>query len=373
MRILHIVATTKRRGAEVFSSDLVRALHGFEDFQQIAVLRASGGAEVEYEAPRSIVGPGGLEVLGGGLQLGTVRALRNLVRQWRPEVMQVHGGEALKNAVAAMPATRIPIVYRRIGGAAWITRGPRRFVYGMLMRRATRIVAVAEALRRETVEQFHVPIGRVITIPNGVDAMRMKPSLGREGIRASLGISPTAPVVLSLAALSWEKDPLAYVEVAARVAKQRPDVIHLLAGDGPLRSQVEQEINTGGLGATVKILGVRSDVADLLAASDTLLFASPSQGMEGMPACVIEAGMGGIPVVSYEVAGVPEVVIDGKTGFLVPPGDVEGLASRVLGLLNDEERRKTLGEAGRTRCLDLFDMKTIACQYRDLYQELLAA
>jgi glycosyltransferase involved in cell wall biosynthesis len=107
-----------------------------------------------------------------------------------------------------------------------------------------------------------------------------------------------------------------------------------------------------------------------LTASDVLLFASRTDGMEGMPATVIEAGMVGTPVAGYAVAGVPEVVVDGVTGFLVPPGDVDGLTERVVQLLGDEKRRKAIGESARERCLAHFEIQTVAPRYISLYEQV---
>jgi glycosyltransferase involved in cell wall biosynthesis len=116
------------------------------------------------------------------------------------------------------------------------------------------------------------------------------------------------------------------------------------------------------------MLGSRSDVADLLAASDALLLASRS---EGMPGCVIEAGMAGLPVVSYAVAGVPEVVVDGMTGFTVAPGDLHTLAHRIATLLGDPDLRSRLGEAARDRCERTFGISAIASRYLAVYEEVL--
>ena len=101
------------------------------------------------------------------------------------------------------------------------------------------------------------------------------------------------------------------------MAASRPDLTHLIAGDGPLRDAAETEAERLGGGERTRFLGSRGDVADLLAASDVLLLASKT---EGMPACVIEAGIAGLPVAAYALAGVPEAVVSGETGLLARRG-----------------------------------------------------
>jgi glycosyltransferase involved in cell wall biosynthesis len=174
-------------------------------------------------------------------------------------------------------------------------------------------------------------------------------------------------VLLGLGALSAEKDPLGQLEVAAAVLAGRPDGRYLVAGDGPLRAELEAAVRAKGLGDQIVLLGVRADVADLLAASDLLLLASRT---EGMPACVIEAGMAGLPVAGYALAGIPEVVVDGVTGVLAPPGDSGGLVRRAVALLNDAAARRRMGHAASARCRAMFDIRPIASRYVDLYQRV---
>jgi glycosyltransferase involved in cell wall biosynthesis len=176
--------------------------------------------------------------------------------------------------------------------------------------------------------------------------------------------------MISLGALTWEKDPVAHVDVMARVVRGgRPDAMHLIVGDGPLRPEVESAVRERGLEERVIVAGSRDDVGDLLAASDVMLVAS---GIEGMPGCAIEAGFAGLPVVAHDVAGVSEVVVDGVTGFLVRPPNLEALTERVLTLFGDAEARRRMGREGRRRCIGRFDMETIAPLYAQLYESLMS-
>jgi glycosyltransferase involved in cell wall biosynthesis len=368
MQVLHVVASEQRRGAEIFAADLVGALAKLGIDQRVAVLRpAPVGQAVEFAADVTVLGTGGRRVPGTGMEVGALRCLRTIVADWAPDLIQAHGGEALKHAVAATAPGGHPIAYRRIGSAPpWITRGARRAGYTWLLRRAARVVAVAEVVRRETIELFRLPAGHVVTIPNGVDAGRLTPSADRSAVRRRLGIPPGAGVVLSLGALSWEKDPHEHLEVTAPLLARQGDLVHLVAGDGPLRPALEATVHRRGLAGRVRLLGGRSDVPDLLAAADVLLFASRAEGMEGMPAIVIEAGMAGLAVAGYEVAGVAEVVENGATGLLVPAMRRERLTEAVSTLLRDGPRRLVMGRSARALCAR-FEIGAIAPRYLDLY------
>jgi glycosyltransferase involved in cell wall biosynthesis len=373
LRILHLVATGKRRGAEVFASDLVRALDDEGVSQHVAVIRADA-LEVVFDAPCAFLGDGGGGLPGLRVSPRALRNLRALIRAYEPDVVQAHGGEALKYATATLIRRGPLVVYRRIGGApSWLTSGVRRTAHGVIMRRADRIVAVAEDVRRETMELFGVGPDKVLTIPNGVDPRRLTVTKSRDETRRDLGIQRGTPVIVSMGAITWEKDPLAHLRVTARVLRDVGKVVHVWVGDGPMREELRTAAVQEGLDGRLLMIGNRTDVADVLTAGDVLLFASRADGMEGMPATIIEAGIAGIPVAGYAVAGVPEVVVDGMTGFLVPPGDLDGLAERVVKLLGDEKGRRAIGESARQHCLARFDIRAVAARYHSLYKEMVSS
>jgi glycosyltransferase involved in cell wall biosynthesis len=364
IRVLHIVATGDRRGAEVFAGDLVGALQGVVE-QRVAVMRANGSVAVPYEAPVDVVGSHGRQLPGIRVDAAAVRALRRLGAEWGPDVVQVHGGEPLKHALFARMAA--PVVYRKIGLAApRATRSPFRLGHMRLLRKTARIVAVADSVRREAIETFGAPEYRVVTIPNAVDSARLANGGPPERLRIDLGISPSAPVVLSLGALTWEKDPLTHVAVAGRVLSRLPEAHHVIAGDGPLRGSTAEAVHKVGLSGRVHLVGSRSDAAALLRLADVLLLASRT---EGMPGCVIEAGLLGTPTVGFDVAGVREVVSDGETGLLASPGDVEGLSDRVGRLLTDRETKAHLGRNAAERYRP-FTIDRVAPRYASLYDEV---
>jgi glycosyltransferase involved in cell wall biosynthesis len=368
VKVLHVITTAQRRGAEMFASDLIPHLAAAGIEQRVAVLRGPITEPPLYAAPTRILANGRTVMVPGlRVEAGGAARLHELHRSWKPDLVQAHGGESLK--YAALANWSRPIVYRRIGlSPARAHSGATNVGYRFLLRRCRRILAVAEAVRRETIDFFGIAPEGVITIPRGVDADRIRSAAGRSASRAQLGIPRDASVVLSLGSLSEEKDPIGHLEAMVRVRRAQPDAIHLIAGDGPLRGTIERRVHDDGLDRRARVLGSRSDVADLLAASDVLLLASRS---EGMPGCIIEAGLAGVPVVAYAVAGVPEVVVDGTTGYTVRSGDLEALAQRIGMLLDDPDLRTRLGEAARDRCERSFEISAIAARYLSVYEEVL--
>jgi glycosyltransferase involved in cell wall biosynthesis len=365
IRVLHVVSTNERRGAEMFVADLVGAVEDPGIEQQVAVLRDAGRPPVPFGSALTMVGRDQVVPLAN-VNVGTALALRRLVRRGRLRIVLAHGGEALKYAVAVRGSAAL--VYRRVGATpAWMAGRARRRVYGALMRRADAVVAVSEATRRDTIAAFGLDPARTITIPNAVDHRRVEPKRGGEATRAELGIAHDAPVALFVGALNEEKDPLLAVDVARRAFATVPQARLLIVGEGSLRDEVAGRCEAAGLSTNVSLLGSRADIGDLLAAADALLLTSRT---EGMPGVVIEAGMAGVPVVGHSVGGVPEVVVDGQTGVLAPFGDVGRLADGLVRVLTDGEVRERLGGAGRTRCHALFDVSSVARSYERLFRTM---
>jgi len=366
VRVLHVVATSQRRGAEIFARDLIGELKSLGLVEQtVIVLREGPAPRLEFPVKTR-----SLTDTGESISLSrTVLRLRRVLREERPDVVQAHGGEPQKYAALATVGSSNPrILYRRIAAAhPSIRSGWRRWVYSRLMNRASAVVLVAESLRPETVSTFGVPDDRIVAIPRGVDPARLATTRTRSEIRRELELAEGDRVLLSLGALTVEKDPLAHVSVAARVGPRVKNFKHLIVGDGPMAAEVRTAIQSAGLGKDVRLLGARADVADLLAACDVMLLASTT---EGMPGAVIEAGLSGLPVAAYAVGGVPEVVIDGSTGMLAVPGDIGALSDAVHDLLTDQKRANGMGEAARERCLERFAIKRIAPPYLELLMVL---
>jgi glycosyltransferase involved in cell wall biosynthesis len=188
----------------------------------------------------------------------------------------------------------------------------------------------------------------------------------RGEIRKTLGITPHQKVVLNVSCLKPQKAPEDFVEVAARVAPQESDAVFLLVGDGILRPKVESAALRHGLGDRFRLLGWRRDVPQLLKAADVLVLTSR---WEGLPRVLPQAMAAGIPAVATAVDGSPEAIEDGINGFLVQPGDVEGMAERILRLLGDPLLRDRMGREGQKRVGE-FDIDLMVRQQEELYEEL---
>ncbi|HVM96209.1 MAG TPA: glycosyltransferase [Candidatus Acidoferrales bacterium] len=232
---------------------------------------------------------------------------------------------------------------------------------------ADRVIAVSNAVRDELIRTDGLPLGRIDVVENGVDTRYFHPPRGDSVARERFGIPRDAVVVSGVGRLSPEKGFDRLVE-ALSIARARGLPLHLLlAGDGPHRPQLEDQVRALGLAADVTFLGMLRDLLPLYAATDILALPSLE---EGLPNALLEAMSSEIAVVASRVGGVPEVVEDGVNGLLVTPGDSAGLAEAVIRLAADPTLRHRLGNQARTCTSQRFDIGSMverhACIYRNL-------
>lgn len=230
-----------------------------------------------------------------------------------------------------------------------------------------RIVAVSEAVRREFARLAGVPLARIETIYNGLNMTRFVAEYDRAALRAALGWG-NAPVVLLIAALRERKGHDVLFQAIPALRAAVPDVQIKLVGDGKLAAAIKAEAEP--YRDVVEFMGERSDVPELLAACDVVVQTSWS---EALPTVLIEAGASARPVVATDVGGSAEIVVDGETGYLVPPGDAAQVAARLAQLLHDRDLAARLGNQARQRVLGRFSLEEQARRTAGLYEQVLAA
>src|SRR5262249_36645389 len=160
--------------------------------------------------------------------------------------------------------------------------------------------------------------------------------------------------------LSREKRPFVFIDVCARIAAACPNVVVLLAGDGPQREEVEREVSERGLGGVIRLLGRRDDVGTLYCLANMLLHTA---ALEAMPNVLLEAQGLGVPVVAAATGAVPELVLHGKTGYLSAVDNIEDLASRSIELLSDPVLARQLGQAGIEHVKQFANIEAMSRQY----------
>jgi glycosyltransferase involved in cell wall biosynthesis len=205
-----------------------------------------------------------------------------------------------------------------------------------------------------------------IFVPNGIAAL--PPPSGRD-VRAELGIGAADQIVTTVGFLRQPKAMDVLIEAAAGIAPRFPGLKVLIVGEGADRPVYEALIDRLGLQGTVKLLGLRSDVPDLLAASDVAVL---STNFEGSPLSVMEYMDAGLPVVATRVGGIPDLIDHGVQGLLVESQDPAGLGDAIARVLSDPEAARRMGERGRERRRREFDIDVMVENLQNLYLELFA-
>jgi glycosyltransferase involved in cell wall biosynthesis len=300
-----------------------------------------------------------------------VQELTGHLRRLRADVLCCHGYKADLLGWLAARRVGVPAVAVSRGWTActWRVR-----VYERLDRLSLHamnaVVCVSEG-QAAKVRRAGVAPGRVHVIRNAIHTERFRaPDPAYRGRLRALFPRPVRLVVGAAGRLSPEKGFGQLVEAAPPVLRQYPDAGFVLFGDGPLRQEIADRIEALGLGDRVILAGFCDDLDGFLPALDVLALPSFT---EGLPNVVLEAFAARVPVVATAVGGTPEVVDDGVSGYLVPPGDPDALARRLQELLGDEGRRQQMGQRGYERVRAEFSFEAQARQYQHLFATVTGA
>jgi glycosyltransferase involved in cell wall biosynthesis len=298
-----------------------------------------------------------------------VLRLAAIMRRERPLLIHSHTIHA--NLLARMTRlfVKVPVL---ICTAHSITEGgrPRELAYRLTDSLADITTQVSEAGKQRYIQVGAVPPHKIVCIPNGIDTSRFQPNpTVRQAVREQLGCAPDAFVWLTVGRLEPVKNHLGLLSAFREVAAVHPHARLLIAGQGSLQAATEQRIAELGLAERVHLLGVRRDIPELLNAADA--FVLPSL-WEGMPLTLLEAGAVGLPIVATDVGGNSEIVLESKTGYLVPVRDTAALAEAMLRVMRlSDADRFTMGQAGRAHVVQNFDLERVVDRWEALYRELL--
>lgn len=366
--VCHVIHALGVGGAEVLVDHLVRRLS--ERFRGIvAVLDEVGeigerlqrdGFVVEhlYRAP--------------GIDRGCARRLHQFAAREDAALFHAHQYTPFFQAMLSRGLTGSrPIVFTEHGRHfPDLPSRKRSIVNRLMLRRHDRLVGVGGNVRQALIENEGLPSGRVEVVYNGVDleAMNRPSETARQRLRNEFGLESDDFVCVQVARLHPLKDhgtALAAIDEARRML---PNIRLLIVGEGDERSAIESEITRRGLQQHVTLTGNRTDVSDLLAASDVFLMSSIS---EGIPLTIIEAMAAERPVVSTAVGGIPEMIDDGKTGLLAPAGDAKTLARQLQRLHQQPSLRRQIVEAAAESARRRFSLTGMLNQYERMYREVL--
>jgi glycosyltransferase involved in cell wall biosynthesis len=309
-----------------------------------------------------------LDMVRGRADWSAFRRLVKLLRSWQPHLLSSFMYHAnlmgrLAGRWAGVPLLVTSIRSERNGspGQDWLMR----LTNWMDHCQTTNSQQVADSLRQRGL----LSPGKSRVIPNGIDPDALTASAAeRVRLRGELKLEQNEFVWLAIGRLLPQKDYPTLLEAFAPLGRHPARL--LIAGRGPLLAELQQQVDRLGVSSQTVFLGVRQDIASLLAAADGFVLSS---AWEGMPNVVMEALAAAKPVVSTRVGGVAELVQDGKTGWLVPARDPKALSQAMHRLMTlSETERQRMGWAGREHLSAHFGLEAMAHRWMTLYNDLLA-
>jgi glycosyltransferase involved in cell wall biosynthesis len=295
--------------------------------------------------------------------LGLVRELRRR----RIEVLHAHkfGSNVWGAAVGRLAG--VPVIIAHEHTWSYAGRPLRRFIDRQLIARGSdAFLAVSQEDMRRMVALEGIDPRDVLVVPNGIPLAQ---PTGRN-IRRELGIPLDAPVVGSVGRLYRQKALEVLMQATATLVQDFPQLQVIVVGEGPERASLAELADRLGISGTVRLVGLRDDVPDILAVLDVAVSCSD---WEGSPLSVMEYMAAGLPTVATAVGGVPGLIVDGVHGRLVPPRDPAALADAIAGLLRAPATRAEMGRRARERQQREFDLEVLVGRLERLYTDLVAS
>ncbi len=355
MKLFHLITTLDIGGAENHLLALLSGLPRPEFEIRVGYLKGAGGLRGRFEEQ-------GVAVTDFALRhAADATVLRRLAAAFAgSDVVHTHLFKADVFGAAAAKIAGVPRLvsskhnedqYLKDFGAGLIGR--------MAARAADRVICISRAVHGFMAAR-KLPQDRLVVIPYGMDAPPADPSR-RDAIRREFGAGPDDLVIGTMGRLEEQKGQSDLIDAMAHLPSARLVLVGRGSLDAPLRARAAP------LGPRVHFAGFRTDVAAVMAAFD--IFALPSR-WEGFGLVLLEAMAQGLPIVGSAAGSIPEIVVEGETGLLVPPGDAAALGRALASLAADPARARSLGAAGRRRLDTVYGLRRMIDAYTRLYREL---
>jgi len=360
VKILHIISSGGLYGAEAVILNMSRTLNEGPHSSVLGVFSNSANPNLQLHEVAAKQGiESHLVPCNGQIDRTVLTTIRRLAALTKADIVHAHGYKADIYCYFALRGPGTPLVSTC---HTWYDNNLLVTLYGMADRRVLRnyaaVVAVSDEVRQQLL-RAGVSEDKIHLIRNGIDLRPFdsaSPSLRNDN----------SPLVGLVGRLSIEKGVDIFLQAAARVLVELPSTRFVVVGEGPDRDKLESLIDELKVRQSVSMLGHRDDMPSVYASLDIMV---SSSRQEGLPMAILEGMASRRPLIATRVGDVPAVVLDGRTGVLLPAGDAGLLASGILTLLRDPARRERLGTAARKLIEDEFSATRMTADYLQIYEE----
>ncbi len=364
MKILFVNTIQMFGGGEVW---MLRAMEGLRARGHEMHLCCRPGTELLFRAAEAGF-PVHVVNFRGDFDPLTILRLAFLIKAHGYEIILTNMDKELRLAgMAACLVRPSPVVIPRRGiDYPLKNRLQYRFAYNVL---ADRIIANSVATKNALLRNAPwLDAERIEVIYNGIETTPFEQASGA-AFRKALGIAPDAPLVGFVGQLDSRKGIGVILTAFDHVINRIPQAKLVFVGEGPLREMIESEIRVKEWQDSVFLTGFSDDIPEVMQAIDLLILPS---FWEGFGIVIIEAMAASKPVISTNISSMPEIIVEGETGFLIEPGDSDTLAERIIALLQDEALRKRMGEAGLQRVDSMFSYTAMINHLETLFRQELS-
>ncbi len=300
---------------------------------------------------------------------GIVRDLYRLMKQKNIHIVRTHRYRANLYGRLAALLSGVPVKiislhdnYRKD------LRLERRIVNKILLKATDKIVAVSESIRKDIIKYDGIDSSKILVIPNGIDTERFNPEGNFADIRKGFSIKESDIVLGFIGRVVPAKGLEYLIDALPFLKKEFKNIKLLITGEGSTMERLKKKAKENNVHDSIIFTGKRRDIPDILSCTD--IFVMPSVA-EGLPNALLEAMAMGKPIVATEVGGIPEVIKNRHSGFLVPPRNPEALATAIKDLISNEQLAAKMGQAARHIVLDNFSIWSIAQKWQTLYLSIL--
>lgn len=369
MRVVHLSKVKGIAGSERHLLTLLPGLAGRGvDVSMWVLAEPDGSADSFCEAMQARGMPVETFPIRGHLDLSLPGRLAAALRAARPDIVHTHLVHADLYGLPAAGRADVPhAISSRHNDNPFRRRAGLKALNRRVMRRADRVIAISGALAGFVREVEGIEAGKVVTVRYGLEPPAQDLESGRQAARAAWGIEDAAPVVGFFGRLIEQKGVDTLLEAWAQVSRQYPAARLVIVGDGKERPALEARAAALGLSG-VRFAGWAPDAACLMPGCD--IIAMPSR-WEGFGLVALEAMAAARPLVTSRVSALPEIVVDLKTGLLVPPDDPPALAEAISGLLADPAWAGAMGQAGRARLAEAFSPERMIAETLAVYEDVM--
>lgn len=302
-----------------------------------------------------------------GLRFDTIKAVRKVLEQLKPDVVHTHQIGALFYTGPAARQAKVPVVVHTEHGKT--IKGMKHALLGWWAARYAQRFYCVSADIQQALSGFMVPDSKMEVLANGIDTAQLAEAVDTIPLRRTWNIPPDAVVLGTIGRLAYVKRQDLMLQVFARVRKKVPGAVLVLVGDGEERNKLEALAAQLGVIDQVRFTGFQAEPGKFLHIMSAFLLTSES---EGMPLSLLEAWAVGVPVATFRVGGLPELIRQGETGYLADFGEVDQMADQVVYLLQHPEKTEFITTRCRDQVQQRFDVATMARAYDSRYRELIA-